>query len=335
MRGVKDLARLAVGRVERVGPDDAPSLPGGTLMGWPIRMYDSGAMYFVTLRCIQGRLLLRPSPRTNEVIAGVLARAARACSVELFGFIFASNHFHLIVRAPERNLPRFMQFLAANISRKVGWLTGWRGSFWERRYSAEPILDDEALFGRVRYLLAHGVKERLVRRCRDWPGLNSLRLMLGAAPLPARWFNWTRRWCDRSQLATDRNASTWAESDELSLTTLPSLAARSPKARRRLWLRTVAAIEEEAARDPRPVFGVRAVLAQRPQFRPTRPARRPRPLCHTSLRILLELFRAHYRSYLERFREASVAWRRGHLAASFPDGAVRPFLWSVPLPGTT
>jgi hypothetical protein len=51
--------------------------------------------------------------------------------------------------------------------------------------------------------------------------------------------------------------------------------------------------------------------------------------------MVLKLFRDHYRSYVERFREASVAWRRGHLAANFPEGAVRPFLWSVPLPGPT
>jgi hypothetical protein len=35
----------------------------------------------------------------------------------------------------------------------------WNGGFWERRYSAEPVLDDVALVGRLRYVLAHGVKE--------------------------------------------------------------------------------------------------------------------------------------------------------------------------------
>jgi hypothetical protein len=52
-----------------------------------------------------------------------------------------------------------MQYLRANLSRKVGRLVDWSGGFWERRYSAEPVLDDEALVGRLRYVLAHGVKE--------------------------------------------------------------------------------------------------------------------------------------------------------------------------------
>jgi hypothetical protein len=46
----------------------------------------------------------------------------------------------------------------------VGRLVGWSGGFWERRYSAEPVLDDTALVGRLRYILAHGVKEGLTVR---------------------------------------------------------------------------------------------------------------------------------------------------------------------------
>lgn len=299
-------------------------------MGWPLRMYDSREIYFVTVRCIQGRLLLRPSTRTNEVLAGVLARAARVSSIELFGFVFASNHLHLLARAPKRNLPRFMQFLLTNVSKKVGRLTGWRGAFWERRYSAEPVLDDDALHGRVRYLLAHGVKERLVTRCRDWPGLSSLPMMLGRGFRKARWFNWTERWRNRKQLGHDRFGDEWAETERLSLATLPPLAGRSGGARRRFYLRTVAGIEEEASRDPRRVLGVVAVLAQRPQLRPSRPARRPRPLCHASTRVLRELFKEHYRSFVTSFRTASAEWRRGRLDVKFPEGAVRPFLWASP-----
>lgn len=299
-------------------------------MGWPLRMYDSREIYFVTVRCIQGRLLLRPSRETNDVLAGVLARAARLCSVELFGFVFASNHFHLVVRAPERNLPRFMQFLLTNISKKVGWLSNWRGSFWERRYSAEPILDDEALFGRIRYVLAHGVKERLVRRCIQWPGLSSLRMMLGTTTRPAKWFNWTRRWNSRNTTGRHRYSEEWVEQEQLSLAILPQFAARSTAARRRIWHRAISGIEQEAARDSSPVLGVRAVLAQSPQSRPERPARRPRPLCHASTRGLRELFRERYRSFVTDYLQASGKWRRGFVAAVFPEGAIRPFLWVAP-----
>jgi REP element-mobilizing transposase RayT len=102
-------------------------------------MLDPLKIYFVTVRCFQRRLLMRPSSGTNDVLGGVLARAAERNGVELFAFVFASNHVHLLVRAPRGNLPRFMQYLLTNISKKVGQLVRWKGRFWERRYSAEPF----------------------------------------------------------------------------------------------------------------------------------------------------------------------------------------------------
>jgi len=140
-------------------------------MGWPLRMFQEEGLYFVTSRCFQGRLLLRPSAEVNEVVGGVLARAVQqsAGNVRLHAFTFASNHFHLLVWARGAALAGFMQYLRANLSRKVGRLVDWSGGFWERRYSAEPVLDDTALVGRLRYVLAHGVKEGLVERSAEWP----------------------------------------------------------------------------------------------------------------------------------------------------------------------
>ncbi|MFY0578908.1 transposase [Cystobacter fuscus] len=140
-------------------------------MGWPLRMFQKEGYYFVTSRCFQGRLLLRPSAEVNEVVGGVLARAVQqsAGTIRLYAFTFASNHFHLLVWARGAALAGFMQYLRSNLSKKVGKLVDWSGGFWERRYSAEPVLDDTALVGRLRYVLAHGVKEGLVERSAEWP----------------------------------------------------------------------------------------------------------------------------------------------------------------------
>src|SRR5262249_20783571 len=143
-------------------------------------------------------LLLRPSKRTNDVLGGVLSRAAKRHDVELFAFIFFSNHLHILIRAPKGNLSTFMQYLLTNISKKVGALVDWKGRFWERRYSAEPVLDEEALLSRLRYILAHGVKEGFVRTSWEWPGLNSLPELFGKSPRTFRWFDWSRRWLARS-----------------------------------------------------------------------------------------------------------------------------------------
>ncbi len=301
-------------------------------MGWPIRMFVPGDVYLATLRCLHGRYLLRPSEQTNEVLGGVLARAARLTGVEVFAFAFASNHVHLLVRAPRGNLPRFMQHLSANISKKVGFLTGWRGPFWERRYSAQPVLDEAALLDRLRYVLAHGPKEGLVRKCSEWPGLSCLKPLLDRKPRKFRWYDWTRRSSSRDLRKKSRFDDCWAEPEELVLTPLPIAALRTRGAVGRFLRRTTDSIEREAAGMYQRVLGVDGVLRQDPQHRPARLERKPRPLCHTTIPALREEFRERYRGFVAAFREASRRWKAGDFHAQFPERAFRPFIWPTSPP---
>ena len=56
----------------------------------------------VTCRTLHGRMLLRPSHRLNELVLGVLARAARCYGMGVCAFVFLANHY----RAPRgANLP--------------------------------------------------------------------------------------------------------------------------------------------------------------------------------------------------------------------------------------
>jgi REP element-mobilizing transposase RayT len=294
-------------------------------------MLNPAEIFFVSVRSFQRRFLLRPSAETNEVLGGVLSRAVRLHGVELFSFIVLSDHLHLVVRAPRGNLPRFMQYLLTNVSKKVGRLVRWQGNFWERRYSAEPILDDAALLGRVRYVISHGVKEGLVRRCRDWPGLSSLPLMLDDQPRSFRWFNWTRRASgNRRRTRRELLDERWAETETLRLTPLPSGSLQNPEARRRFLRRAVRAIEEQGLRQYRTVVGRSGVLKRQPQERAAPSRRKPRPLCHTSVPRLLESFRERCRAFGDAFRKASIRWRSGDLTAAFPEWAIKPFVWTSP-----
>jgi hypothetical protein len=246
----------------------------------------------------------------------------------IFAFSFVSNHMHLVVRAPRGNLPTFMQYLLTNISKKVGRLVGWRGSFWERRYSAEPILDEAALLEKVAYVFSHGVKEGLVRHCRDWPGLSCLPLMFDGQPRRFRWFNWTRRASGNARRAVRALLdSRWAEPEELRLTPLPNPGLQTPRALRRFLRRAVDAIEKQASRQYRKVLGPAGVLKQHPHSQPPPSERKPRPPCHTTIPGMLEAFRERYRSFAEAFRRASIRWRTGDLTACFPEAAIKPFLW--------
>jgi REP element-mobilizing transposase RayT len=290
-------------------------------------MFEAEVPYFVTVRCLHGRLFLRPSERTNEILGGVLARAARLAGIEVFAFVFASNHVHLLVRGPPAKISWFMQHLLTNISKKVGALVGWRGAFWERRYSAEPVLDEEALLGRVRYILSHGVKEGLVATCQEWPGLSSLSMMLDGEPRRFRWFHWTHRWRERKLgKPCARFDERCSQVEQLVLAQIPHPAFQEAGSRRRILERLLEAIREHGAALHKGFRGRAWVLAQRPQHRPRRPARTPRPLCHTSSRRIFDEFREKARAFTVAFVNASQRWRAGDFSAPFPPGANRPMV---------
>jgi hypothetical protein len=204
----------------------------------------------------------------------------------------------------------------------------WSGGFWERRYSAEPVLDDEALVGRLRYVLAHGVKERLVERSAEWPGLTCLPQLLGPARRVFQWFNWTRRWSKRGSEEVGggqgRFAQEWAEPVELEVAPLPCWEGLEEEERQRAVRGLVEGVESEARARATPVLGARAVRAQHPHTRPEHLKRSPRPLGHASTRQALKALREQYRAFVAAFREAAARWRRGDFSASFPPFSFPP-----------
>ena len=298
-------------------------------MGRPLRYFESDGWYFVTARTFQSRLLLKPTRQMSEVLGGVLARAARRTEVRLLGFVAASNHLHLLVHARGASLSRFMQFLLGNVSKKAGPLVGWRGQFWERRYSAEPVLDDGAMEGRLKYILAHGVKEGLVRRASEWPGLSCLPQLLGEAKRRFRFYEWARRWESGKLIpgGEDRWASEWATTEELELHPLPAWEGWTVERRQARARELVAQVEAEARRKHRTVLGVRAVLEQEPLAPPAKTKRSPRPWFHAAERALGLRFLAGYAVFASAFRRASALFRLGKWReAEFPPFAFRPWV---------
>ena len=122
---------------EAISEECAPRIPSIPIDGPPLRYVPPDSLVEVTCRTIQGRFLLRPSRDLNEIVLGILGRAARRYQVKLCLFVYLSNHCHLLVRAANaRQLARFMGFANGNLAKEAGRLHRWRERFWGRRYTA-------------------------------------------------------------------------------------------------------------------------------------------------------------------------------------------------------
>ena len=294
-----------------------------------------GALVEVTCRTIQGRPLLRPSQQLNDIILGVLGRAQERYPLEIVSFSFLSSHFHLLVWTPDaRQLSLFMGYFNGNLARKVSRLTGWTDRLWSRRYQAILISHEEAAqVDRLRYILANGVKENLVARVEEWPGVHSAHALLTGEPIEGTWYDRTLARALRLQKKTPEPGQIEIRQTVV-LSPLPCWRHLTPEAYRARVAELIHQIEETAAaeRAKKGVepLGVKKILEQDPETRPETLDRSPAPFVHAATRAIRKELREAYGWFLAAYREAADKLRKGDRYAAFPPGSFPPHLPFVP-----
>jgi REP element-mobilizing transposase RayT len=289
-------------------------------MGYPIRRFDPQTLYFITNRTFQARLFMTPTKAVRDTVGGCLGKALSHYAIDLFGFVFLSNHYHLIVRATRGQMAQFMNHLNTNLAKKVGKQIGWSGKFWQRRYTATPILDNEALLQRMSYILQHGVKEGLVERSVSWPGLHCIDSLLDSKPKAYPWVNETQLCLDSRKKEGPKPKDEYIEWMPVPLTTLPCWDGLEPQELKKTAQGLLDPAEQEALdkRNHSKCMGATKVSKQDPLSRPTTSKRSPQPLCHTTSTHLRQEFKAFYRTFVENFKETSQWFREQRLEIEFP-----------------
>ncbi len=278
-------------------------------------------MYEVTNRTIQERFLLRPGTASREQIHGVIGRGQELYSgVRVHAYTVLSNQLHMLISSNDASqLARFIGYVLGNIARRIGKLHGWRGPFWAGRARVIPIVDSASHEARLRYILAHGVKERLVARPEQWPGASSTPGLLGGK-LTGTW-----RLATACRDARDQRQEVGDEDRyDISLDPIPSWRHLTAAARiTRVQTMIAEIVSEFRSRCGPGVAGRAAVLRQDPLGRPERPARKRAPICHAATVEAREAYLAAYDAFVETFRCATRSTERNEPAASrrFPEGS--------------
>jgi hypothetical protein len=231
-----------------------------------------------------------------------------------------SNHLHLLVCDESAELADWAGYFLGNLARAVNRIRDRTGTFFERRYSAEPVLDVEALHDRLVYVVTNPVKAGLCRRARDWPGVVLFAEGGVSESVPV---SWKDRSLKEEGGGGDAGVETQRVDGALVVDPIPSLdsqevarVAQGVEARER-------SLAEERSRMRRRPMTRAQVLAQSWHSAPSDPKRSPRPLCHAADPGLRKAFARGFEAFVSHFREASERFREGAREIRFPE-------WSFP-----
>jgi REP element-mobilizing transposase RayT len=287
-----------------------------------MRIWNPAYTYFVTNRCEQEQLFLLPRPDLIKLIGAWLAKSLEEYGdgIELFGFIFLSNHFHLLLRDAKGQLPEFMWFFQLNLAKAVNRMLGRRGHFFSREYDAAPVLTDEDFENRYAYILTNAVKAGLVAKASDGPFFSSLEMALDESSLDFEWEDRTRKH-DKSRRGQKVSVADVTRTYTLALS-VPARWSDWSKARRRRRIEGLVRANEERygkerRAEGREVLGRKRILSQSPLMRPKNPARSPRVrvFCRDKEREKeylagVKAIVGLYREAFDGFRKAALRGRR-------------------------
>lgn len=269
--------------------------------------------YLITRNCTQQMFLLRPDDEMNAIFEYCLAVAAIEYGIIVILACVLSNHHHTVVFDPLGNISEFCAYLHRLVAKATNALRGRRENLWSSEaLSLVRLVDADDVLAKLVYAATNPVKDGLVAKVDDWPGVNTLRALLDGRAIettrPKRFF------------AAD---GTMPETAVLKLEVPPSLGAADEFRRRlrRLCEDAEVAFAEERRRTGRSVLGRKAILAQSwlaqpatlhedSELRPTIAAR--------SLVSRIKAL-AGYRVFLNAYRAARERWLTGE-AALFPAG---------------
>jgi len=296
----------------------------------------------VTYRTVQGRYLLRPNTAVNDTVVGTLARAlTHRPEIGLVGIVVLSNHLHLLLTVKsQEHLSKVMERFASKCVYELNRLHNWNGPLFASRYRSicvthEPV----AQIQRLEYLLSNAVKEHLVAKVKQWPGIHFGKTLLeGREYLVGKWIDRTKK-CRLEAKAQSKKAKAegkkvrrqdYTSTLTLQLAKLPCWEHLPDAEYRKRVKEIIQRVEREAEleREPRgvEVVGQAAICLHDPQTRPNEVESSPAPLVHAASKRERLAWREAFSWFLEQFRDASERLRNGDRLAPFPEGCFPPGL---------
>jgi len=145
-----------------------------------------GRTYMITRRCTQRQFLLRPDAATNNAFIYCLAVAVQRSKVRLIFTAAESNHHHTGIYDPLGTYPEFLEHFHKLLAKCMNSLRGRWENFWSSEQTSVLRLVDRAdVLDKMVYALTNPVKDNLVAKVTDWPGINAFESLVSGGSLTA------------------------------------------------------------------------------------------------------------------------------------------------------
>ena len=286
-----------------------------------IRIFKSEDIFFVTNRCIEAMYLIRPDDdeETQRICLACLAWAAKKHEIEVFAYIFMSNHFHLLVRALKQNLSAFMRDFQRELAARLNRHRNRSGTVFPRPYDAPKIIDDATFQEKLKYIVNNACLSDLVRHPEDWPGVSSWKSHTTGEAQVGRLIDYKElRRLRRKDPSTPREEA--MRHDKLELAKPPQWADKSDEEVQAL----VTALIEERARKRKGVVGPTKIKRRSFRFIPESPKCSPRVKCLGADEEKKKVYLEDRRATVDAYKRAMGKWQNGKTRARFPAGTMPP-----------
>lgn len=137
-------------------------------MARPLRVEFEGAVYHVTARGNEKRKVFF-SRRDYEKFKEYLADAVAKFDVILHGYVLMTNHYHLIIETPRKNLSKIMHHINSSYTTYINVKRKRSGHLFQGRFKSIIVDKDGYLLELSRYIHLNPVRVNMVERPEAYP----------------------------------------------------------------------------------------------------------------------------------------------------------------------
>ena len=139
--------------------------------------------YHVTSRVNNKDWFSVPLEMVWEIFCEKLAIVTEDYGARVSDFVLMSNHFHMLLTTPNKNLDSIMQYLLREFSRTLGPISGRINHIFGGRYKSSLIYEPIYYAHAFKYVYRNPVVAQMVDRVEDYP-FSTFRYWRGARPTP-------------------------------------------------------------------------------------------------------------------------------------------------------